>query len=446
MMNKHRIGVASAALSGMLALLAVGGCNRSAKTPITSAEAPKATFVTRVTVGKPQRQTLIAKTSQPARIEAFEETPLLSKISGYVDQVHVDIGDKVSKNQTLVTLRVPELGDDVHQKTALVSQAEAELKQAEAKVTAAKAAVETATAKIAEAKAGATRAAGEYERWEGEYERIKELAGNGSVTQKLADETLNQFYAAEASREAASAAIQSAEAAARQAQANVAKAEADRVASDAHLAVAKADLDHAKTMLDYATIRSPYDGVITKRAVDTGHFVQPAASSASPLMIVARIDKVRVYVEIPELEAAGIDVGDPAVIHIQAMPGSDKAFPVTRTSWSLNPVNRSLRAEIDVPNDGARLRPGMYATGTIEMARRENALTIPATAIIYDGNATFCYSVENGKVERRSVQLGIRSGQDVEVLKGLDGVNQIVLIHTESLMPGQAVEVIALTK
>ena len=269
---------------------------------------------------------------------------MFSKIAGYVETVHVDIGDKVKKSQPLVTLHVPELADDVCQKTALVTQAEAELKQAEASVSAAEAATDTATAKIEEAQAGITRSAGEYERWKGEYARVKELAANGSVTQKLADETLNQYRAAEASQHGAAAAVRSAEAAAHEAQANAAKAEADRVAADARVAVAQANLARAQTMLDYATIRSPYDGVVTRRSVDTGHFVQAATTGATPLLVVARTDKVRIFVEVPEMEAASVDVGDPAVIRPQALPGSDLSAPVTRTSWSLDPANRSLRA------------------------------------------------------------------------------------------------------
>lgn len=434
-MNRYFCILRACSASLLMALVLVG-CRGKADAPAGATAASTA----RVTVGKPQRKTLVAKTTQPARIEAFEQTPLFSKIAGYVEEVHVDIGDKVTKNQPLVTLRVPELGDDVRQKSALVAEAAAGLKQAEANVTASNAAVETATAKISESKAGMTRAAAEFERWKSEYERVKELAGNGSVTQKLAEETLNQMHAAEAGREAADAAIQSAEAAARQAQANAAKAEADQIASEAHLAVADADLAHAKTMLDYTTIRSPYDGVVTKRSVDTGHFVQPASNSSAPVMTVARIDKVRVYVEIPEMEAAGVDVGDRASIHLQALPGGDLDFPVSRTSWSLDPANRSLRAEIDIPNEGAKLRPGMYATGAIEMARRENALVIPATAVVRDGNATLSCVVADGKVERRPIKLGIRSGPDVEVLEGLQGNEAVVQIRAEMLAAGQSVE------
>ena len=98
--------------------------------------------VRRVVAGKPQRKTIRLSTTQPGRIEDFEETPLLPKLSGYVDKVLVDMGDQVTKGQTLVTIAVPEMHDELEHKRALVAQAEAEVKQAEVAVEGAKAADE----------------------------------------------------------------------------------------------------------------------------------------------------------------------------------------------------------------------------------------------------------------------------------------------------------------
>lgn len=420
-------------------VLAISGCIRATSDSPIAATAATSSIV-RVTVGKPQRKTLVAKTTQPARIEALETTPIFSKLAGYVEQVHVDIGQTVKKGEILVSLREPELADDVVQKNALVAESEAKLKQAEANVVAFAAAVETAKARIAEIQAATIRTGGEYERAKSEYERLKQLASSGSVTDKVRDEALSQLHAAEAARDAASAAVKSAEAATKEAEANAAKAEADRSAAAAHVAVTKGELAHAGTILEYAKIRAPFDGVITKRLIDTGHFVQPAASSTAPLLTVARTDQVRVYVEVPEMEAANVKVGAPVVIHTQAMPSEDIAAKLTATSWSLDPMNRSLRAIVDIANHGARLRPGMYATATIELVRRDNALTVPETAILREGGSTYCNCVQNGKIKRQSVQLGKRGGPDVEILGGLNESDEIVLTRTESLKEGVTVE------
>jgi HlyD family secretion protein len=430
---------------GLLALVsmppALSGCNHQSD---TYAAAPaSAAPVDRVTAGSPQRKTLVTTTAQPARIEAFETTPLYSKLAGYVGKVHADIGDEVKAGQALVTLHVPELEDEVAQKAAHVRQAEAEVKQAAANVVAARAAAETAAARVAVAKAGIARSQADVERWRAELSRIKQLAASGSVTQKLVDETQSQYSAAAAAGDEAAAAMTSAEAGAREAEALIAKAEADEAAAKAKLGVAEADLKRAETMLGYASITAPFNGVVTQRSIDTGHFVQPAnGSGAKPLMVVACTDKVRIYLDVPEMEAGLVTVGDPVTIRVQAMPQDELKATVTRTSWSLESANRSLRVEVDVPNERMSLRPGMYATGTIELERRENALTLPVAAVNRQGAEPCCCCVVGGKIERRPVKLGLRSGAEIEIVDGLSDGDAVVLARAESLEDGQAVEVI----
>ncbi|MEX2171487.1 MAG: efflux RND transporter periplasmic adaptor subunit [Pirellulales bacterium] len=423
------------------ALVAAGGCSR----PVGAEAASRSTAapLDRVTAGKPQQKTLTLYTSQPARIEAFESTPLLPKLAGYVEKVSVDIGDSVKQGQSLIVLSIPELQDDLELHAALVTQAEAEVQQAKANVVASQAAYDTATAKIEQAEAGIGRAEGEHARWQAEHVRLKELAARGSVTQKLADETLSQLQAADAARREAAAAVRSAQAAAEEAQAKIRQAQTDKVAAEAQVRVAKANQSHAKTMVGYADIKSPFDGVVIQRSIDTGHYVQPGGGGAAkPLLEVARIDKVRVFVDVPEMEAALVDVGDPAKFRVQALHNKELEASVSRTSWSLDGSNRSLRVEFEVPNEQAALRPGMYALATILLDQRENAVTLPTTAIVRDGNEAFCCCVESGKIDRRKVELGLRSGPEVEVLAGVNENDTVVLARAESLQQGQAVDVI----
>src|SRR6476660_3854224 len=145
-------------------LIADIGCRRQA-TEAASTPAQSTTAIDRVTAGKPVRKTLKLITTQPGRIEAFEEAPLFPKLAGYVQEVLVDIGDSVKKDQLLIKLSIPEMLDEVKQMEALVAQAEAEVNQAEAAVKAAEATAGTAEAKVAQAAAGIGRAAGEYDRW-----------------------------------------------------------------------------------------------------------------------------------------------------------------------------------------------------------------------------------------------------------------------------------------
>ena len=398
--------------------------------------------VPQVVAGNAQRKTLTLTTTQPGRIEAFEETPLYAKTAGYVDEVLVDIGDVVRKDQLLLKLAIPELVDDVEQKEALIAQAEAEVKQAAAAVAAASAAAETAQSRIAEMEAGIARAEADRDRWKSEHARIKELAEKGSVSKKLEEETLSQLRSAEATTREAAAKVQSARTASYEAQANVGKAQADQGAAAARLRVARADLAHAKTMLAYTEIKSPFDGTVTRREVDTGHFVQPASDGAGkPLLVVAQTKEVRIFVNVPELEAPYVDSGDTAKIHVQALTASEFAAQVARSSWSLQEANRSLRTEIDIPNPQGVMRPGMYATATIELARREGALVVPAAAIVRDAAGPACLVVDGGKVMRRPVELGLRSGSEIEIVSGVDENQMIVLKQPDTLKPGQSVRV-----
>src|SRR6185295_15522356 len=112
-------------------------------------------------------------------------------------------------------------------------------------------------------------------------------------------------------------------------------------------------------------------------------------------------------------------------------------------SGALDKSNRSLRAEIDLPNANGKLRPGMYAKVDILLDQRNDVLTLPTTAIVRDGSATFCCIVEDGKIDRKKIELGLRSGGDVEVLSGVGPDQLVVLARADSLIQGQSVQVIA---
>lgn len=449
MTSTRRAYAATLACAGALSIVLVvqSGCNDASVAQQPAAPPQAASQVIRVTAGKPQRKTLKRTTVQPGRIQAFEETPLHPKIAGYVEQVPVDIGDRVKKDEVLVSIWSPEMKDDLRQREALLRQAEAEVRQAQAAIRAAEAATVTASAKVQEAQAGIDRTDADIRRWKAEHARISELAGSGSVTRKLLDETLSQLQAAEAARQEALARVESAKAGLSQSKANVESAEADEGAAAARQGVAEANLARAKTLLAYTEIRAPYDGIITRRHVDTGHYVQPAAAGGSqPLLVVCRADVVRIFVDVPEMEAAMVDKGDTVSVGLQAIGGKDVSGTVTRTSWDLNPANRSLRTEIDLPNPDLRLRPGMFATVSILLAERADVLTLPVTAIVRDGPDNFCCQVISGRIQRTPLILGLRSGKEVEILSGLQGDETVVLVRADTLQDGQAVEVLAAAK
>jgi RND family efflux transporter MFP subunit len=272
---------------------------------------------------------------------------------------------------------------------------------------------------------------------------LNELASGGSVTRKLVDETFSQLGAADASRQEAQARIDSVKAALNQSQANVESAQADEGTAVARRQVAEANLARAKTLLAYTEIRAPYDGIVTRRRAVTGDYVQPGAGPANQsLVVVCRADMVRIFVDVPELDAALVDKGDAVTVALQALGGKEAPAAVTRTSWDLDPANRSLRVEIDLPNEGLLLRPGMYATANIVLEERTDVLTLPATAIVREGKNTYCCQVVNTRIQRTPIELGLRSGKDYEVVSGLRGDETVVQARAENLKEGEPVDVL----
>jgi multidrug efflux pump subunit AcrA (membrane-fusion protein) len=425
---------------GLLAVAAATtGCGQA---PSAKADHAAGPAVTRVEVVKPERATIRRSTVQPGQIEAYEATPIYAKVSGYVQKWDVDIGAKVRKGQVLAVLSVPELDAEAEQKEATVEEAEAKRAQAKASEEVARANLTSAQAKLAEVQAGIKRAAAELARWQAEYRRVEQLFRERAQTGSLLDETRSKLRASESARDEVNAQVKSAEAAVRQGEAMLDKARSDVTAATATIKVARFDARRVQAMREYATIVAPYDGVITRRHVDVGDLTTPGTQGDS-LFTVARDDLVRIAVSVPEMYATEVDPGDRALIHLQAVAGKDFEGKVTRTSWTLDAKNRTLRTEIDVPNPKGTLRPGLYAYATVVVEEHADALTVPASSLVRQDSKVYCVAVANGKAVRKPVTLGLEDGTRAEILSGLRGDEMVVKAYAASLADGQTVEVIA---
>lgn len=316
--------------------------------------------------------------------------------------------------QLLAELDIPEVVEEANQKAALVRQAEAEVEQASKALAAAAAGVAAARAQADEARAGLGRAQAMSDRWQSESARMTGLAGTGVIDPQSRDETRNQSRAAEAGRAEAVAKVASVEAAVAKAGADRDKAAADVAAAGARLDVARAEVRRLAALVGYTRIVAPYDGVVTRRAVDTGDFLTAGAKRG--VFTVARMDPVRVVVQVPEADAELVHEGQPAAVAVQALGGTDRTGTVARTAWSLEPGSRTLRTEIDLPNPDGRVRPGMYvyARVTTELPA---AWAVPAAAVGRAGDDAVVYLVEAGKAVRTPVQVLRGDGRVTQVVR-----------------------------
>jgi RND family efflux transporter MFP subunit len=268
---------------------------------------------------------------------------------------------------------------------------------------------------------------------------------------QLGDETLNQLKAAAAARQEVEAKVRSAEAAAKESEAQRHKAQADLAAAKAKVQVAQAEEGRLSALLDYSKVRAPYDGVITSRNIHTGHYL--TGTPTQPLFVIARIDTLRILVDVPEADALYVSDGVPARIRCQVLKDQEFQGQVSRSSWSLDAKARTLRTEIDLPNAQGKLRPGMYAYVTFH-AELPSTFTLPAAAVSTQGGETCYYRVEKDKAVCTPVKVGVRDGQVVQVLKkrsgpahtgkpaiweDFTGKEEVALARSGSLSDGQPV-------
>jgi RND family efflux transporter MFP subunit len=415
---------------------AAAGCERSSE---KTAGRPTQS-VMRVEVVWPERHTVRRTVGEPGQLEAYETTPIHAKIAGYVQRVGVDIGSEIKKGQVLAELWVPEMEADLAEKKAAVEQAVARRAQAEAAVTVAQSAVTSAEAAVAEVQAGVKRADADLSRWQQEYRRVEQLFNDRAQTGTYLDETRYKLRSAEAARDEIRAKVRSAEAALSEARSELDKARSDVLAASASIEVARSAAREAEAMLGYARIEAPFDGVITRRNVDTGHLTRPG-SDAPALFVAARTDVVTITVDIPETYATDVNPGDGAIVKLQAMKGRTVEGKVTRTAWALDPKTRTIRTEIDIPNPGGKLRPGLYAYATVVVEEHPDVLTVPTTAIVQEKVRAFCVTVADGKAVRRPIETGLSDGTRTEVTSGLQGGEEVVKASAASIIDGQPVEV-----
>lgn len=318
----------------------------------------------------------------------FFEAELASRVSGYVKSINVDIGDKVKKGDVLAIIDTPELKTQAERKDAEIILLRSNTKQLEAGTQAIKA--ETHAEEL-------------------EFKRISRLASTGAITQRAGDEAKSRLEGARAKMAVVLAEVES---------------------SRAAVLVAQKELEELNTMVGFASLRAPFAGTVTHRALDPGDLVKSADSGSkdAPLFRIARLDKVRIKVSIPELDSVYVNPGDPASFTCRALKG--KSFPcsVSRTAGSIDTASGSMMVELDLDNPDGKLIPGLFGTAEIELERFEEAISLPAPSVHFDekGGNVRVYIVSDGKVKVVPVETGYDDGKRIQILKGLSGNEQVI--------------------
>jgi HlyD family secretion protein len=348
------------------------------------------------------------------RVRVVTRVQVSSQISGRVVAVRVVEGQRVAAGDLLVQL------DDAEAKAA-VSQAKAATSQASGRVEQ----IRKVGAVVA---TGASRqAAINLARAEAELVRLEMLAASGAVAQVDLDEARRSVEVARAQKGAADA----------QQTAATPKGVDSSIAMSA-LVQSQAQLEAAMARLGHTRLLAPQDGVILVRAVEPGDTVQPG----NTLLEMAAEGETQLVIEPDERNLAWIRVGQKARASADAYPQDTFDAEVSYIAPAIDPRRGSIEVRLRVPDPPAFLKPDMTVSVDMTVAAKSGVLTVPSDVV--RGAATadpWVPVVEDGRVARRRVTLGIRGEGSTEIESGLDEGAEVVRATDVTLVHGQRVRV-----
>ena len=344
-----------------------------------------------LTVGtmRPVKEDLDVRLTYTADLIPNQLVNVFPRVDGYIAKIYVDKGDLVKANQLLVEI---DHTDYVH----AINQAKANLLSAKAKVVQQEAAVRNAALTL---------------------DRMRALIKDQFVSQQDLD-------TAEVNRDAALAMQDSLHAQVQQ------------------MAVA---LAQAETNLAYSYIRAPFAGYIAERNLDPGAYVSGTTASTSTMsrgiLSVHDVETVRTLIEVVEKDVPLVKIGQRADVRAEAYPNEVFAGTVTRIVQALNRATRTMTVEVDLPNKDHRLKGGMFARVEVLVGMHPQAVQIPLDAVSRLEDSQYVYVVKDGIAHQVPVELGTRVENRVEVLRGLNGDEQLIVSGKDLVSEGAPVQV-----
>ncbi|MCC9603989.1 efflux RND transporter periplasmic adaptor subunit [Stieleria sp. JC731] len=425
----------------MAVTMTTAGCRRSTDVKLIDEDK----FKTPVRTVALSTNTLERSTVQPASIHAYYESHVRPQATGVVTEIAVDIGDVVKKGDVLLKIEVPELLMQREILRAKVSRLEAAERRESAGVELAAAEVTSAEAQLSEAKSLLGQIDASLAASESEFNRTEDLVNRGSLQQRVLDEVRKKRDSEAAAKQSASAAIESSQAMVKVAMAKQTAAAADLDAAKAETEIARRQLDEIEVLIDFASVRASIEGVITARNVEPGNLVGPDAEGSKPLLVISQIDKVRVRIPVPEIEAAHVSRGDQVSLSFPSFADEPPIKgTIARTTSALTPQSRTMLAEVDLENGEGKFLPGMFGQASIQMAAQTTAKTLPSRAIHFGENGkAHVYVVDaNDIVTVAQIQTGQDDGLMIEVLSGLDPNARVIDANLHRFTDGESVQVL----
>ena len=338
-----------------------------------------------VPVVKVGRLDLETDVTLQAEFIPYQDIMLHAKVSGYVNMIRVDIGDRVKAGDLMATLEIPELQDNINKAKATLSATEQEIAKAQA----------------------------DYDNFHQLYQRLGDVAK--AHPNLVAQQDLDTARSKEDSAQGALGAAQQ------------------------RRDEAQAELGRLNTLAAYERITAPFDGIITKRFADIGSLIQAGTSSntqALPLVQLAQDDLLRLRFPVPEAQTPLVKDGADVDVTVPAL-NQHFVGTITRSAWLINRATRTMTTEVDVKNPEGRIKAGMYAYVKFPLQEAKGALAVPLQALVVGDNPTVFVLTKAGLLEERHVEVGIRTPDDAQIINGLEEGDLVVVGNRAGLTGGE---------
>ena len=221
--------------------------------------------------------------------------------------------------------------------------------------------------------------------------------------------------------------------------------QADFVFKTATLNAARANVRRLEELQAFALVTAPFPGVITMRDVSVGDLI--TAGGNKQLFRLAQTDKLRVFVRVPQTQAAAIKPGLPAELLLAERPGKPFAAQVSRTAGAITPDSRTLLTELEVDNAAGEILAGSYGQVKFTAAKGQGPapLTLPGNTLLFRAEGPQVGVVlPDGKVELHGVKIGRDFGKTIEILGGITPTSQVIINPSDSLANGATVRAVVM--
>ena len=202
-------------------------------------------------------------------------------------------------------------------------------------------------------------------------------------------------------------------------------------------ALAESDLTKAKVEYDRGFPHSPISGMVNYLHVDEGEFV----NRGQPMVELVNVDKIKIHVNVPELDVRYLKKGQDVMVTIDAFPGLQMKGNVDFVSYKADPATKTFRIRVLIDNPKHDIRPGMIARVAFLRRMIPDALSAPLFAILDKGGERLLFVEEGGVAHARTVSIGVIEGDRVQITDGLKPGDRLIVTGQRDVEEGMKVKV-----